>query len=63
MSAEDGSADTELMLAGGRALFGGGVYIGRVVDDGGGVDGRGGSIEVGEGGKLERWPSSDGRRL
>lgn len=50
------------MLVGGRALFGGGVYMGRVLVDGGGVVGRGGRVEVGEGGRLKRWLSSDGRR-
>lgn len=54
--------DSGLMLAGGRALFIGGVYPGWVVDDGGGVDGSGGSVEVGEGGKLKRLLSSDARR-
>ena len=32
------------------------------MEDGGGVVGRGGRVEVGEGGKLERLSSSDGRR-
>lgn len=50
------------MLEGGRALLGGGVYMGRVAEDGGGVDGRGGSVVVGEGGKLKSWSPSEGRR-
>lgn len=46
----------------GRALFGGGVYMGELVEDGGGVDGRGGRVDVGEGGKWESSLPSDRRR-
>lgn len=49
-----------IVLGGGRALFGGGVYMGVPVEDWGRVVGRGGSVEVGEGGKLKRWLSSEG---
>lgn len=41
------------------SLLGGGAYIGRVVEEGGQVSGRGGSLEVGEGGKWKRSLSSD----
>lgn len=51
-----------LTLAGGRALVGGGVYVDELLEDGGGVDGRGGRVEVGEGGKWKVWSPSDGRR-
>lgn len=51
------------MLAGGRALLGGGVYMGvLVVEEGGGVDGKGGRVEVGDGGNWKCWLPSDGRR-
>lgn len=50
---------TGLKLVGGRALFGGGVSMEEVMEEGGGVDGRGGSVEVGEGGRWRRWLSSD----
>lgn len=52
----------EPVVAGGRALFGGGVCIGGLVEDWGGVAGRGGSVDVGEGGILKIWLSSEGRR-
>lgn len=47
----DGGSTICLALVGGKALFGGGVYQGELMEDGGGVEGRGGKVEVGEGGK------------
>lgn len=47
----DGGSETWLSLHVGKALFGGGVYQGGLLEDGGEVDGRGGKVEVGEGGK------------
>lgn len=45
---------------GGSSLFGAGLYVGSVLmDGGGGVVGRGGSVEVGDGGM---WLPSDKRR-
>lgn len=50
----------EVVPAGGSALFGGGVCVGGLVGDWGG-GGRGGSVEVGEGGILNIWLSSEDR--
>lgn len=48
------------LLSRDAALSGGGVYVNGPLEDGGGVEGSGGSMDVGDGGTLEKWLPSGG---
>lgn len=54
-----GDDSTRRGLTAALLVLGGGAYIGRVAEDGGQASGRGGSLEVGEGGNWKRLLSSD----